>query len=754
MTKAYLFSGVAVAVMTLAGVAQAETVSTPATAQAQDDQSSVDDIIVTAQRRRERLEDVPAAVAVVSGETLTNSGVVRFQDLGNVAPGVQIARTGVVVQPSIRGISSGVVGFGQENNIAVYIDGFYQPDAYSINQDFANLADVQILKGPQGTLYGRNATGGAILVNTLDPGQNFDARASVSYGSRSDIRAQAYVAGPLTDTLAFGLAAYRRSNDGYIHDLNNFGSQAALANPDLYQRTDNNTAPFRGNTVRAKLKWTPNDVLNVTLGYSHLYVDDARALAYTLTGRSTTAAAATRFTGLPTSYQRDVSSLNYRPYNNTHGDDFTLTAQLNLGDLGEVTSRTSYVTRKNHQRYDFDGTPFDASSNDVYQQRQAFTQAIDASLTPWDGFDFLIGAFYYDDDSTLSPQLAYSRNTTTNALGAPSVQTGQLDTQAYAVYADGTWALTDRLTVTAGLRYSSEDKHVARENPIGRDLIAAAGLPPETTWDGVTARLVARYNLGERSNVYASFSQGFKSGTYATSGTSSVVDQETIDAYEIGYKLGGPIRFEAAAFRYNYRDLQTGATIFVNGLSGQVLFNVPEATVDGAEFNFAASPIEGLDLRIGAAYTKARYGDFPNATGTGLNTTTGFNISGQIQDWTGLRLLRSPDWTATAAADYRFDLFGGTAFLTANANYTSEYTPSTDSVFPLGSTNLRYLQPAYTMVSASASWTDPTDRWTVGIFAENLTNKRYKIVANGSAFGDYDIYNEPRTVGVRLSFRY
>jgi iron complex outermembrane receptor protein len=752
--------GAAFGVLALTGEASAQSQptdepigsqETPATAESADSPQS-NDIIVTAQRRRERLEDVPASVAVVSGESLTNSGVSRFQDLGNVVPGVQIARTGTNVLPSIRGISSGVVGIGQENNVAIYIDGFYQPDAFSINQDFANLADVQVLKGPQGTLYGRNATGGAILVNTLDPAKTFEARGTISYGSRNDLRGQAYITGPITENLAFGLAAYSRSNDGYIHDLNGFGSQALLANPTLYESDDNRTAPYRNRSIRAKLKWTPPGGVSVTLGYSHFFIDDPRAIAYTLVGRSSLVAATAKFTGLPISYERDTSSLNFRPEHETRGDDFTLAVGVKLGGFGEVTSRTSYLTRANHQKYDFDGTPFDANSNDVYSTRRAFTQAIDASITASSSLNLLVGAFYYNEKSELQPQLAFSRSTTTGATGLPIVQIASLKTEALAGYADGTLSLTSRLSLTAGVRYSTEKKTVTRENPVGRDLIAAAGLLSTTRFDGVTARFIARYRVSDHGNIYASFSQGFKSGTYATSGTASLVKPETINAYEIGYKQGGPIRFEAAAFYYDYKDLQTGATIFVNGLSGQVLFNVPKATVYGAETNISISPIPGLNLRVGAAYTRARYDQFPNATGTGISAVTGLNIT-QTQDWTGLRLIRSPDWTAVASADYTFDFAGGHAGIGATVNYTSEYTPSSDAIFPLGTQNLRYLQTGFAMVNLQANWTEPSGKISVGVFVENAANKRYKIVSNGSSFGDYDIYNEPRSVGVRFSFR-
>src|SRR5258708_26034887 len=166
------------------------------------------DIVVTATKRTERLENVPATILAITGKALQTAGVVRFSDLSLVAPGVQISRSGTYTQPAIRGITTSFAGGGQETNVALYIDGFYQSDQTGMNHDLSNIQDIQILKGPQGTLYGRNATGGAILITTKSPTDKFQADANVSYAWRfNDKIANAFVGGPITHGIKFSVAA-------------------------------------------------------------------------------------------------------------------------------------------------------------------------------------------------------------------------------------------------------------------------------------------------------------------------------------------------------------------------------------------------------------------------------------------------------------------------------------------------------------------------------------------------------------------
>jgi iron complex outermembrane receptor protein len=249
---------------------------------------TANDIIVTATKRTERLENVPATIIAVTGQALQTAGVVRFSDIALVAPGVQISRSGTYTQPSIRGITTSFAGGGQETNVALYIDGFYQSDQTGMNQDLSNIQDIQILKGPQGTLYGRNATGGAILITTRTPTDKWQAEANVSYAWKfNDKIGNLFVGGPIANGVKVSVSASWHKGDGYIRDINRFaplvpldtfnykfGGNGSLGGHSFQyskyeHRGSRNTAPVLNWNVRPKLILEPTDNIKITLGYVH-----------------------------------------------------------------------------------------------------------------------------------------------------------------------------------------------------------------------------------------------------------------------------------------------------------------------------------------------------------------------------------------------------------------------------------------------------------------------------------------------------
>ena len=228
----------------------------PALAQgAAEDETKSNEIIVTAQRRNEKLEDVPMTVAVVSQETLANSGINTIRELANVTSGFQVGQGGSYPQPAIRGVTTLAAG-AYENNVAVFVDGLYQGTPQVINMDLPNVQDIQILKGPQGTLYGRNATGGAILINTIDPGNDWQGQVEATYARFNDYRGRAFVAGPLSDKVGISLAGTLRHTDGYF-------KKASRSTPGQF---DGNTLGLKQESIRAKLKFDLTETFTATPG--------------------------------------------------------------------------------------------------------------------------------------------------------------------------------------------------------------------------------------------------------------------------------------------------------------------------------------------------------------------------------------------------------------------------------------------------------------------------------------------------------
>jgi iron complex outermembrane recepter protein len=280
---------------------------------------------------------------------------------------------------------------------------------------------------------------------------------------------------------------------------------------------------------------------------------------------------------------------------------------------------------------------------------------------------------------------------------------------------------------------------------------------------------VARYQLDDSSNVYASFSKGFKSGLISIAYPFNTVQPEKIDAYEVGYKAArGRWHLDTAAYYYNYRNLQVSSLQIVNGINTAVTTNAASSRIYGSEVHLTATAVDNFNVSAGVAYTHARYTDFPNASynGTitagalaGLNTTTCVNTSPPpatvpcTQDWSGKQPARAPDWTADLAADYTLKTGAGTFVFAGNIAYTSSYVPVKGDLDANG--NYRYDQGAYSLVNLRASWSPPVHAdITLSAFGENVTDTKYYFYRSGNAFGDYHVLGQPATWGVSADYRF
>lgn len=717
----------------------------PAFAQTSAEGGYSNDIIVTAQRRAERLENVPVAITAVSGDTLERTGVRQLGNIGQIAAGVQVNRGGSFTQPAIRGVSTLTLGYGFENNVAVYIDGFYQPDAVSINGDLVNLSNIQILKGPQGTLYGRNATGGAIVIETLAPSDVFTANGEISYGRFDDRRAKAYVSGPITEGVNFSVAGFYRHSDSYIKDVEGF-----------------HTTPIRNATVRSKLEIKPTDNLTVTLGYNRVFTDDSRGLAYTYIAHHVYAGVTPKPANKP-----GTTSLNGRPDASVRMDEFTGKLVWNT-DIGTLSSYTSYAHRHSHSIFDIDGTKLQPSFSYADGLKQdTFQQSLDYAIDAIDGLDLVVGASYYQDRFNNRGARRYAG--TIFPAAPDEYQNIRLATDAMAVYVDATLHVTDKLFLTGGARYADEHRSFQYETIAGYPgaVILPSRSPVSANFNSVTPRAVLRYEIADRTNVYISYTKGFRSGVFNPAVVPNPVEAgipvkpEKITSYEVGFKTASSkLRFDAAAYYYDYKDLQVAVT--ATAPPRQILFNAPKAEIYGAEAQMNYTPIDDLQLRAGVAYVHARYKDFvddagnPLAFGTGL-TGSGFNTT-QRQDWSNQQMARAPTWTMNAGVDYTTELAGGRLNGTVNASYTSSYVITNASLYgpvsPISPNKQRYRQGAYGVVNVALNWTDASQHYTVGVYADNVTNTRYALIYSGSALGDYKQYADPVTYGVRLGFKY
>jgi len=708
---------------------------------------ALDEVVVTAQRRTERLVDVPMSITAVSGIQIEKAGVVSIHDLANVAAGVQVNFAGCCTQPAIRGISTLTTGLGFENNVAVYVDGFYTPDNVTVNGDLANISSIEILKGPQGTLWGRNATGGAILINTLAPSKTLTGKLQASYGRYDDTSLTGYISGPITDRARFAIAAYGRKSDGYIKALDATGKVIGDA------------APQRQASIRSKLEYEVTDELTATLAYNYGLSRDARGQIFTVSGHAPSFLPPAP----PRASQPNTSSIN------RWSDLLGITNEGTLklvyrSSIGDLTSYTGVAQRKFKGAFDFDGSFADLFFSESHYRQDTFQQGLDFNLTSIENLNLVVGGSYYRDRFKVGPegQNSYASNRPSSTFK------NSLHTDAWAVYVDGTYHFTDALSLNLGARYTHEkkDAYYVTTLPTG----AVLGLPGknDAKFTAFTPRASIRYGLTPGSNVYASFARGFRTGGFQPSGAASPnlftpFKSEKITAYEVGYKTSASrLQFSAAAFYYDYKDLQIGVTIpNPNGSGGLIstVINAPKAEVYGADADLTIEPVDHLNVHLGAAWLHGRYKNFPNASGTGLNAATGQNVTNQLQNWTGQQMIRSPNFSGNLGVDYEFqDVIGGKLLVGANARYTSSFITNSASLYgPLAgplATKQRYRQGSYTLINAQATWTDPSGHYRLGAFVNNLTDKRYHLTSSGGSFGDYSTWASPRTYGVRVGYEF
>jgi iron complex outermembrane recepter protein len=706
------FAGTALAAFILLNPAQ---VSAQETVPQDDNVGSVpiDGIVVTAQRRSERLIDVPISIAAFTSDTIEKAGVTAIDDLTRLTPGVVINRTGAYQQPTVRGIGTSVAGAGQESNVALYLDGVYLPSQTGNVFDVAGVERIEVLKGPQGTLFGRNATGGAILVITRTPQAEPSINASVSYGRFNDLRMQAYATGGISDALAGDISVSYRQTDGFVRDIRTGALAAKQDNLD----------------IRTKLLLKPAETISLLATYARTETNDPTGLAQaTLNGNS-------RGNILPgsgpTASRRGDLSMNFQTVTRFGINLFSLRADVELGEL-ELKSISAYRTENGRVTADLDSSYGNRSSADYDQYFDNFSQEITLGGTTG-GLSWVAGGHLFSGNSG-HDNFVFS--------GFPYRKV-KFTTEALAGFVDGTYKLGS-VSLIAGLRYSTEKKHLISGVPG-----SPSDIDTDARFSAWTPRLGISLALSDQSNIYATWTRGFKSGTYNELEESiDAVAPENVDAFEVGYKRGGPVQASLAGFYYRYRNIQVTAYDYNVGLSR--LFNAAAAEIWGAEADVLVKPIKGLEVRGTLAYTHANYTDFPGATGfvsrtdpiTGLPDGTG-NLS-VVFDGSSTQMIRAPRFTASASIEYIYPTDIGNLRISFRPYYTS----SVRYTF-----NGRNTQPSYFTLDGNISL-EVNDHFTVGIWGRNLTDTEYANFRFATGNRDGINWANPASYGVSLSTKF
>lgn len=773
----------------------------------QDGATSSPEIVVTAQRRTETLQNVPMSVSVVTPQTLADAGVISIGDLSQVTTGYQLGQFGSVPQPTIRGVSTSIAA-NFENNVAIYFDGVYQANPAIAMIDLPNISSVQILKGPQGALYGRNATGGAILIDTSDPSNLWKGKAEVTYARFEDVRASAAVSGPISDRIGVALAGYVRDSGGFIHRM-------SRTNPGAH---DGRAYGLDQQAFRAKLRFDLASNFDATLGYSYIFSNDhGKSMSFAPVENVSRTFLAAGGNTKPTVPGEAAYNLDQR--NSVEQHEVSLKLNLDLGNV-KIRSISAFQDIKTRYRFDFDGSYVPLLFLTVPTEEKSYQESLDVNFKVGDLMDVVVGGQYFRLDTNLHDSNTYFGPaifrrpydvTVDNPLSDYTLSNAnnlRRRKNAWALFADANVNLAPSLVVTLGGRYSHEKQKVTTFSVNGAGAVTSPLTTVQATFKKFTPRAAIRYSLSPVSSIYASFSRGFKSGEYPSGvGNLKPVKQEVADSYEIGFKsVARGLRINLAGFYTDFSNLQVSQTQFVNNNVLTVLQNAPKAKIYGIEGDVSWEAVDHLNLRAGGSWLHARYGKgftygglavSPSGTvgatgcgtvataqgcgGIGINANsdplkTYLNVNAQ-QDLGGKQLIRSPDWSAFVGFDYLIPMGEGGIKFAGNLKYTDSYIPSNPSIWGgkslLGSGGVsstdvlagtteagrsgeqRFVQKGYVLINGSVTWTDPSDTYFVRIWGNNLTDKRYLSHYSGTtSFGSYANQAEPRTYGVTVGARF
>jgi len=690
-------------------------------AQAESD-NSVADIVVTAQRREQRQVDVPISITVATAEQLSRAAVMTSTDLVLVTPGMRMEQNGPWVEPAIRGITSTAVTPGSEQNVAMYIDGVYQPNAQASTFSLADVKSVEILKGPQGTLFGRNATGGAILLNTLEPSFSLTGKISASYGRFNETTVQGYVSAPLIDQrLAFSLSGSHLSSGHWLKRLRASPSESGRS------------GRINEDMVRGKLLWRPSDTVEVTaIGFYSERVDDVVNAWSVLNGNTVL-----RQLGISTGTRpyETAAQFSNEIVTKTYGGALIASIDTPVGNL----KSTSAITQLDmFLKTDGDASPASVQEFVIDLPNRSISQEFLLNSDVTNRLHLVTGAFAYFAKAGYGPPplMVFS--------GDELVFTNEwkTKTKSFAIFSDATFEATDRLTLIGGLRYTYEQRTFNDLNP------GADSSTRKVNFNNLTPRASVRYSIGPKSNVYFTFSQGFKSGQWdrKSTGVAVPVNPEKITAYELGFKTASPrYSLSLATYHYKYKDLQNQ---LLDEFSQVYLVNAGAAELYGAEVSVSAQVTPELSVTAQGAYMHAEYTDYKSAVILVPNVNAaGVLVGGNapvLSDLTGFSLKRTPKFTGNLAVSYVKAFTGGTLNLSANIYATSSFGIE-DS--------LRIKQPGYAQLNATASW-QLTSGLEFGIYGRNLTDRRVFLQTNFNPLGDFVGYHEPKNYGVKVAYNF
>jgi iron complex outermembrane receptor protein len=696
--------------------------------------TGVEDIIVTAERRSARIQDTPLAISAIGGDRLQKQQVNALESLAGRLPNVGFSRNGAESKVFIRGIGLDGIAPGGDPRVALYTDGVYNARGPAVLGSFYDIERVEVLRGPQGTLYGRNATAGAINVLTRDPTDRLGGYASLTVGNFSLIRTEGAFNAPLSDQVAARISFQTSDRDGYGKHI----------------QTGEDVDNEHVRAVRGKLLIQPNNDLRLLLSADYRKQDDNTG-GFHFLGNTPSHILFTQTLGfvVPTN-PRDYAGLGPHTLLETYGGAATLT--WSLGDA-TLTSISGYRHLDSLITTNPDGSTANSFLTNYTEESDQFTQELRLNYD-FGPVNLIVGGYYFNEKNkaTTMAALAGYYFGFDAAWRQGSLFGGTQKTEALAAFSQATVNLSDAFAVDLGLRYSHEKRKTDEFNQFDLTRLYNPANPlllpglaqfakQDASWSSVDPKITIRYKFNNSAMVYGTYSQGFKSGGFNLGALQPRFNPEEITDYEIGLKadwFDRRLRTNLSAFYYDYTNLQVNVTRSLQLITQ----NAGKAKIYGAEAEITALPTNDLSLSLNFAWLHANYTKYDTVD-------AGRPERGEL-DLSGNRLAYAPDFKIDGEIAYTVHTDSG------------DFTPRVqlawiDRVY-FTQFNLDYVsQPSRTEVNAFLDYTGPNG-WSANLFAKNLTNKLYLVSGTvASDFIGYQILGqtgEPRTYGISVTKRF
>ena len=733
-------------------------------------QKKLDEVVVTATRRSQNVQDIPITVAVLSADQIAKADIHGADSIANYVPGFQYSEfsPGQALF-SMRGVGSFDDGAGLDNSVALFLDGVYIGRGAGVNFDMFDLERIEVLKGPQGALFGRNTIGGAISVVTAKPSDTFEAKASLTGGNEGILREQALITGPLSENLSGKLVFSHRQHDGYVR------------NTLLGRRVndENNTS------ARGQLKL---DAGNSTWIASADYMKDSTQDA----GRFPVVNGNFDYRGVARSLGADRPQTTASPtvgFTKREIYGGSLTGDIKF-DIGTLTSITAYRDVETHWEMPSVGAPlgggvnlaagvFGADVIDAIDEKvKTFSQEFRLTSVNSGKLKYVVGAYYFHEDTDRPEQFRIDFN---------SVNTGQITvgneytrtqnvTNSYALYGQATYNFDETWSLLVGGRYSHDKKDyiatavncglpeidapgnefngfapcagIARDGRGSLGIIAEAfKVPASDSWNDFSPMASLQYRPSKDVMMFGTISTGYKAGGFAgsqgvKSAATQSVNPENVTNYELGFKsylANRTVRLNATAFYMKYKDLQVVrfGPVAGSAFGSFQTTNIGSADIKGFEVEGDWALTDNFTLSGSYAFLDTKANDLIIVTTRGAT------------DFSGSDLRQAPKNSYVLTADYSVPMSGNMGSLDLNASLS--HTDKSHNDFATAS---QTINQARTLLDGNISWASADKKYKVSVWGKNIGNKNYVAHSYFIGPGTIGVWGAPRTYGVTLTATY